>query len=142
MAPGPYRRLAALQIATGIGVILFWTAFFTVGLAPSSPPPGYMEFEHAFPFPDILLALGLFRAAALLRHAAAERRRQGVALSLVCAGALLFLGVLDFSFNIQNGMYTISAADGVQSALVQAWCIGFGLYLIWRCGGPTAKDGR
>jgi Gpi18-like mannosyltransferase len=33
--------------------------------------------------------------------------------TLVAAGAMLFLGLCDFSFNIMNGMYTVGLADGI-----------------------------
>jgi len=133
MGAESYRGLAALQIATGAGIILFWALFFTVGLAPQDPPPGYFAFEHAFPLPDLLLALALIRAAVLLRGGDAAAQRRGRTLSLLCAGALVFLGVLDFSFNIQNGMYTASLGDGILSATIQVWCCGFGLAMAWRC---------
>lgn len=133
MAKGAYSGTARLQIVTGVGLIIFWVAFFTVGLAPEKPPPGYFVFEHSFPLPDMLLAIALLRAAALLTSGDEERSRSGQRLSLVAAGGLLFLGVLDFSFNIQNGMYTISVTDGVIAGFIQIWCIAAGLIMIRSC---------
>jgi hypothetical protein len=130
-----YRSLALLQILTAVGIVAFWVAFFTVGLAPAVPPPGYFEFEHAFPLPDLLLAAGLIAAGGFLRSKRDESRTVGRALSLVCAGALLFLGFVDLSFNVQNGIYTVSLGDGVMAAAVQAWCIGFGTWTIAVCRG-------
>jgi hypothetical protein len=128
-----YPVLASLQIATGAGIILFWLLFFTVGLAPENPPPGYYAFEHAFPLPDFLLALALLRAASLLLSGDPGDQRKGRTFSLACAGALLFLGALDFNFNVQNGLYTkTSLTDAVTAVLIQAWCIGFGLGMAWR----------
>ena len=43
---------AWLMILTGAGIILFWIAFFTIGLTPENAPPCYLAFEHAFPPPD------------------------------------------------------------------------------------------
>ena len=51
--------IAALATITGIGLLLFWIGFFTIGLAPENPPPGYFEYEHSFPLPDIILAIAL-----------------------------------------------------------------------------------
>jgi hypothetical protein len=129
----PARVLSVLQVATAVGIIAFWAAFFTIGLAPEHAPPGYAQFEHAFPLPDGLLAVALLIAAAGLRGGSDAARRQGRRLSLVCAGGLLFLGVLDLSFNVQNGIYTSSLADGLLAAAIQAWCIGFGAWLVVRC---------
>jgi hypothetical protein len=133
MGKGEYGGVAVLQLVTGAGLLVFWAAFFTVGLAPANPPPGYFAFEHSFPLPDILLALALFIAARLLRSDDNERCGTGRTISLAAGGALLFLGVLDFSFNIQNGMYTTSVTDGIATGFIQLWCIGAGLIMIRSC---------
>lgn len=128
-----YRMLIFFQIATAVGLIGFWTAFFTIGLAPESPPPGYFVYEHAFPLPDAVLALGLLIAAfGRLRGAAYARP-----VTLACAGALIFLGLVDFSFNIQNGMYAISAVDGALNAFINVWSAGFGA---WTLGLAVMED--
>ena len=115
--------IAVLELLTGVGLILFWIGFFTIGLAPKNPPKGYMEYEHSFPLPDGLLALLLLAAGILLLL----NNPWGGNLSLVAAGALVFLGVLDFSFNIQNGVYKISKSDLILNAFINVWCVGFGI---------------
>ncbi len=60
------RTIAILELLTGVGLILFWIGFFTIGLAPKNPPKGYMEYEHSFPLPDGLLAILLLVACILL----------------------------------------------------------------------------
>ncbi|MBW2544678.1 MAG: hypothetical protein JRD43_04285 [Deltaproteobacteria bacterium] len=120
------KTIAVLQIITALGIILFWIGFFTIGLAPETPPPCYFTFEHSFPLPDILLALALLVAAfSLIRG-----NPLGRTLSLAAAGALIFLGVIDFSFNIQNGMYAISAADAILNGFINAYCVAFGIVVI------------
>jgi hypothetical protein len=129
----PHRVLAILEIVTALGLALFWLAFFTIGLAPAEPPVGYFQFEHSFPPPDLLVA-GLFVVAGrCLLDVRPEQRRLGRSLSLVAAGALMFLGVLDISFNLQNGMYAISPLDTLLALAVNAWCVGFGAVLAHRC---------
>jgi hypothetical protein len=123
MAEDRRRLIASLEIVTGVGLILFWIAFFTVGLAPEKPPTCYFTYEHAFPLPDGLLAVLMLTAGVLLM----KDKPLGYRLSLVAAGALMFLGVLDFSFNIQNGVYLTSPVDLVLNAVINAWCLGFGL---------------
>jgi len=115
--------IAILELLTAVGLILFWIGFFTIGLAPKNPPKGYMEYEHSFPLPDGLLALLLLAAGILLLL----NNPWGGHLSLVAAGALVFLGVLDFSFNIQNGVYKISKSDLILNAFLNIWCVGFGI---------------
>lgn len=120
------RLVASLEIVTAVGLILFWIAFFTVGLAPENPPACYFAYEHAFPLPDCLLAVLLLSAGVLLM----KDKPIGYRLSLVSAGALMFLGLLDFSFNIQNGVYLTSPVDLVLNAVINAWCFGFGLVTV------------
>jgi hypothetical protein len=115
--------IAVLELLTGVGLILFWIGFFTIGLAPKNPPKGYMEYEHSFPLPDGLLALLLLTAGILTLL----NNPWGNHLSIIAAGALIFLGVLDFSFNIQNGVYKISKSDLIMSAFLNIWCVGFGI---------------
>jgi len=127
------RLIASLEIVTGVGLILFWVAFFTVGLAPENAPPCYFAYEHSFPLPDVLLAILLLVAGILLM----KSKPPGRALSLIAAGALVFLGMLDFSFNLQNGIYLTSILDLVLNAFINIWCVGFGLALAIVLGKKT-----
>jgi hypothetical protein len=120
------RLIAALEIVTAAGLILFWIAFFTLGMAPEKPPACYFAYEHAFPLPDGLLALLLLAAGFLLM----KGKGLGTKLSFVAAGALMFLGFLDFAFNLQNGIYAASSLDLAINAFINAWCVGFGLFII------------
>ena len=117
------KTIAVLELLTGIGLILFWIGFFTIGLAPENPPPCYFAYEHSFPLPDIILSIAMLASGILLL----KNKAPGRTLSLVCSGGLLFLGILDFSFNIQNGIYKISTLDLVLNAFINVWCVGFGL---------------
>ena len=128
------RLIASLEIVTGIGLILFWIAFFTVGLAPDKAPPCYFTYEHSFPLPDGVLAILLLIAGILLMRS----RPAGRPLSLVAAGALVFLGLLDFSFNLQNGIYLTSTVDLVLNAFINLWCVGLGLAIAIITGRSTA----
>jgi len=117
--------IAILELLTAVGLILFWIGFFTIGLAPKNPPKGYMEYEHSFPVPDCILAVLLIVAGILL----ILNIPLGRGLSLIAAGALVFLGLLDFFFNIQNGVYKISKGDLITNAFINVWCVGFGIAL-------------
>jgi hypothetical protein len=124
------RTAAIIELVTGAGLLLFWAGFFTIGLAPANPPECYLAYEHSFWLPDIILAIALITAAVRLR----KDKAPGRSLSLICAGALIFLGVLDFSFNIQNGVYTSSTLDLILNAFINAWCVVAGMYLSVRLG--------
>ena len=119
------KTVSILGIITGVGLILFWIGFFTVGLAPENPPACYFAYEHSFPLPDIILALVLIAGGVLNL----KGNPRGAILLIAGGGALTFLGVLDFSFNIQNGMYSISTLDLVLNAFINLWSVVFGVVL-------------
>jgi hypothetical protein len=120
------KTIASLELLTGIGLIIFWIGFFTIGLAPENPPPCYFAYEHSFPLPDIILSIAMLASGILLL----KNKASGRNLSLVCAGGLMFLGILDFSFNIQNGIYMTSAVDLALNAFINVWCVGLGVAIV------------
>ena len=118
-------------LATGLGIIAFWGLFFTVGLAPVDPPPCYFAFEHSFPVPDLTLAVGLIASGVNIL----TKATWGGNVSLVCAGGLLFLGLIDLSFGLQNGGFTGPFLEALQSGLISAWCIILGIWIIMTRAG-------
>ena len=117
------RLLAVLEIITALGLILFWILFFTAGLAPPDPPECFFAYEHAFPLADLILAGTLLTAGILTL----KRYPGARTITHICAGALIFLGLLDFSFNMQNGIYSLSTESMISNGFINLWCVGFGL---------------
>jgi len=116
---------ASLQLLTSVGLILFWIVFFTVGFEHPQSPPCYLAFEHSFPLPDLFLSI-------LLLLAYCKRRKtQWHHYTLAAAGAMIFLGLCDFSFNMMNGMYTIRWTDGLINAVINLWCVVFGAWQLY-----------
>ena len=118
------RYISYLQILTGVGIVLFWVIFFTIGLAPENAPSSYEDFEHSFPLPDAFLSLGLISGGVLTLRGNAVGRT----ISLASGGALIFLGLVDFSYNIQQGMYLLDPTN----AFINIWSVCFGGWIIWR----------
>jgi hypothetical protein len=113
-------------ILTAVGLVLFWIGFFTVGLAPEKPPAGYFAYEHSFPPPDITLAIVLFIGAMMFLKGNAK----GAVILAAAGGGLVFLGILDISFNLQNGMYCTSVMDMILNAFINLWCVIFGVVIV------------
>jgi nucleoside-diphosphate-sugar epimerase len=134
------RTIARLQLLTAAGLLVYWLLFFTVGLAPADPPFGYFVFQHSFTVPDIVLALAFIRAGTWLLSEDRVQRNRGRALSLVCSGALLFLGMLDISFNVLNSVYSLLSLDTIVEMAVNAWCIGFGAWSALQCAAAASHD--
>jgi hypothetical protein len=119
------KSLAYVAIITGVGIIAFWIAFFTIGLAPENAPACYVAYEHSFPLPDAVLSLGLIAGGVMVL-----RDENKSVWLLPSAGGLIFLGLVDFAFNVQNSMYTISLADGILNACINLWCVILGCIII------------
>jgi hypothetical protein len=117
------RLVAILGIITALGLILFWILFFTVGLAPPNPPECYVAYEYSFPLADLILAGTLLTAGILTL----KRYPGAGTITHISAGALMFLGFLDFSFNMQNGIYSLSTESMLSNGFINIWCVGFGL---------------
>jgi hypothetical protein len=121
-----YRKatlVAAIEIITALGLIGFWILFFTVGLAPENPPACYSAYEHSFPLADLVLAGTLLTAGILTL----KRYPGARTVTHLCAGALVFLGLLDFSFNLQNGIYALSLESMLSNGFINLWCAGSGV---------------
>jgi hypothetical protein len=122
---GPQQyALSLVQIATGIGIFVFWLEFFTVGTV-AAQPGCYFAFEHAFPLPDTILALALVTSGANVIKGSIW----GPCLSLICAGGLLFLGFLDLSFRVENGALRAPIVDVLRSLIIPVWCVAVGLLI-------------
>jgi len=136
----PIHIIARMQFLTAAGLLIYWPLFFIVGLAPDVPPFGYYVFQHSFVVPDVILGLGCIRAASWLLSKDRNKRNLGRSLSLACSSALLFLGMLDVSFNVINGFYSLLPLDTIVESVVNVWCIGFGAMSAVACAAPV--EGR
>jgi hypothetical protein len=86
----------------------------------------YIAFESAFPVADFYLVLILIIGGIGLL----KRRFYGTVFSLMGGASLIFLGLLDVSFNMQQGIYSLGVEEAVMNAFINSLCIGFGTYLV------------
>ena len=118
--------LAILQLAFAAGIATYWATFFGLGataFAGALDERTFLAFETAFPIADGCLALGLAVAGSwLLRHDG-----RGVHLTLFTSGALVFLGLVDASFNLLNGTYGGEPVPAVVNGILNAACIVGGI---------------
>ena len=120
-----YKTTSTLQLLTAIGLILFWTAFFTIGFENPNYPNYYTKFEHSFPLPDLFLCVVLLFAYINRKNDSWKNY------TLIAAGAMVFLGLCDFSFNVMNGMYSVGVVDGIMNAFINIWCVSFGAWQVF-----------
>lgn len=130
--PSRIITIPVLELITALGIVLFWIYFFAVENSNPKNTSIYLAYERAFPLADIgWLSLALvIGAIGLLRM-----KKYGILFSLVGGGAMIFLGLLDMSFNTLQGNYTKSVADGIMNGFINLWSLLFGIFLIiyvWR----------
>jgi hypothetical protein len=126
---GVIKVAAIMELALAVGIVSFWIAFFTTDLISIDDPhlkEIYLAFESAFPVPDVYLSIVLtIGGIGLLR-----KRSYGYFFSLMGGASLIFLGLLDISFNIQHGIYLTGVADGIMNILINLLCFGGGIFLV------------
>lgn len=144
-----YERLLAIIFAgTAIGIEWFWYQFFNdllFTVEELSPLienfQGYYDWEKSFVIPDTILAIGMLISSIMLWFGLGAGRAQIAA--AVCAGAALFLGVLDLSYGFSTGLYEINHpfASEVLSSGISITVVGlFALIILLRTPGRTEPD--
>jgi hypothetical protein len=121
--------IAVMELAVAFGIMAFWVAFFStdmVNIEDSRLKEIYIAFESAFPAADFYLAVMLVIGGIGLL----KRRFYGIVFSLMGGASLIFLGLLDISFNTQQGIYSLGVEEAVMNVFINALCIGFGIYLV------------
>jgi hypothetical protein len=122
--------LAWTTLAAGGLVLLFWALYLSDAATLGQGDPLRATFEGAFPLAD-----GVFAGALIATGVLFLRRHAAAPFVLVIAAAMsVYLGVLDVTFYAEHGLYTPLTADAATEALINALCIGggiFGLRAAW-----------
>ena len=111
--------IAGLELAAALGIAAFWTTWFRGRHDEEWLPEGYVQHERVFVFPDSALAVLLVASAILL----VNDHPLGRSLSLVCAGMLAFLGILDAAYFWQTGLFARERGGGLNAAVVVAMLV-------------------
>ncbi|MGB2583828.1 MAG: hypothetical protein WBC89_06725 [Dehalococcoidia bacterium] len=125
--------LSALLIVTAVVTVYYWADFFIRGGVHVTKEDWYLKFERAFPPADLWMsACAIAGAAGLLMG-----QTYGLVFALLAAGSLLFLGLMDITFSIQNGLYRLLATSSQMKfeLLINVWTLGLGIALIF-CLSP------
>jgi hypothetical protein len=123
--------LAIILIIFGLGTIAFWIVFFTSGAVSMSDRPAYLEHEQSFPLADSYMALCcLIGAAGIL-----WRRSWGLLFGLLAGSGIIFLGLMDTLYSIQQGIFSLSTTAGVEALIISGVCLILGpvtITYLWR----------
>ncbi|MFX0085148.1 MAG: hypothetical protein ACFFAU_05710, partial [Candidatus Hodarchaeota archaeon] len=99
------RYIAYLEIFGAILLIIFWIGWF-LGILKSFSQGDplyeiYLAFESSFPIADFwIVILLLISASGILTD-----KPYGSFFAASAGGALVFLGLIDITFNLQQGVY-------------------------------------
>ena len=120
---------AIMELAIAVGIIAFWIAFFCADLVKIDDPhleEIYLAFESAFPVADISLSIVLIIGGIGLL----KKMPFGFLFSLLGGASLIFLGLLDVSFNTQHGIYLLGIGEAILNIFINSLCLGGGIFLI------------
>lgn len=120
--------IAVLLLVTAVVTVAYWVDFFWHGSVHVVEAEWYIRFERAFPVADgFMAACAAVAGIGLLRG-----DEWGVAFGLVAAGALMFLGLMDVTFNVDNDLYRRLADSGPMRAelVINVWTLGLGGFVL------------
>ena len=125
------KVVAGLLALTAVLTLAFWVTFFVdyAGQAESyfaRQCAGWFLWERSFPAADLWAATACFIAAVGLW----KKRSWGGLFALLGGSALIFLGLMDALFFLQNGLYSPFNADVLVEAVIHIWALGFGAFVI------------
>jgi hypothetical protein len=118
------RILGVCLILTAIITVAYWADYFTSAEVAVVPARWYTAFESSFPVADAWMALcSLLAGIGILRNGARAGR-----LALLAGSAMLYLGAMDVTFNLENGLYPLARTANAMrfEMLINAWSLGFG----------------
>jgi hypothetical protein len=122
---------AVLMLLTAVGTLLFWVIFFADleaqrGGYLASRCDAWFAWEMSFPLAD-----GWMAATAILGAVGLWRTRPtGLLFGLVSGGAMVFLGLMDVLFFLQNGLYLPLVGEVAVELFIHVWTAAFGLFVI------------
>lgn len=128
-SPKMLKFLAIGELVMAAGFVLFWTGFFLFDLGHLADPrlrEIYRAFEHAFPVADSWIVFCLVTGGVGLL----KNKKYGTLFTLLAGSSLVFLGLLDVSFNIQQGMYRIGIGEAVMNASINLICFAAGILFV------------
>jgi hypothetical protein len=124
-----FRLIALWELALAVGILTFWIFFFSADLVRIEDQKSreiYQAFESAFPLADAFLFFTLFIGGiGLLR-----KKSYGHLFSLLAGACLIFLGLLDISFNAQQGIYRLGIREAMINVFINLLCLGSGIVLL------------
>jgi hypothetical protein len=124
-------RLPALVYAflwlAAIVTPIYWVVYFATGNLTPSPTDVGQRFELAFPAADMWMAIAAALGAIGLQRGA----RWGRAMAIAAGSAMLYLALMDITFDLENGVYFLIRGQVIVEMIINATCVIGSLYLLY-----------
>lgn len=118
--------IIALLCFAFVATLAYWIVFFTSGDVQVRADDVYIAFEKAFPPADAWMAFcALLGAIGLWRG-----RSWGFLFALLAASSSIFLGLMDLTFNLNQGIYAIGGAETLIEILINLTTLLLGPVII------------
>jgi hypothetical protein len=122
------RILSVLLIIGALVTAFYWWSYFTGGDVMVLHQRWYTAFESSFPVADGWMALCLLAAGIGLWSGKPWGARAG----LLAGSARLYLAAMDITFDVENGMYAMAAANDAMKfeAFINATTVLLGVWTL------------
>jgi hypothetical protein len=119
---------SVLLIGTAVGLIYYWIDFYIKGGVQAVNEDWYTRFQKAFTVADLWTAVSALVAAIGLLAG----QTYGVLFTFITASSLIFLGLMDVTFNIQNNLYRLIGKSSQMrfESFINLWTLGLGIALL------------
>jgi hypothetical protein len=123
------RILGVVLIVAALVTAYYWWSYFHGGDVRVIDARWYTAFESSFPVADGWMAL----CAALAGIGLLMDRRWAAPFGLLAASAIVYLACMDITFDVENGLYALAAANDAMKfeIFINAACAILGLATLW-----------
>ncbi len=121
---------SALLTLTGLATAIFWILFFSHKIKATETEQDE-AFERAFPAADTWMICCSLLAAKDLR----KFKKEGFFFGASAGSALIFLGLMDILYSLENKKYWPLNLDRAQMLVIHLWTLGLGsatLRYLWK----------
>jgi hypothetical protein len=115
--------IAILQILLGIGIIGFWIIFYITEFKNPKMDDASFKHELSFPLPDLGWITPCLFIAAL---GIIMEQRFGYFFSALAGSGMMFLGLIDFAYDYQNGIFKKRETDTYMAIVIILLMLLFG----------------
>jgi hypothetical protein len=131
-----FITFAVLLICSAVVCIYYWADFYIRGTVHVIKDDWYIKFQNSFPVADLwMAACAIVGAVGLLME-----ETWGLIFALITGSSLIFLGLMDITFNVQNNLYrhARTSTEMKFEVFLNIWALGFGVALIAGLGPKLA----